>query len=116
MYGQNCWRLPRECLHGRENPSRERERADVPSRAQDVPGRVAGAPRSDATEGSSANNAIVPGKIATHGYNMPATSPESFTDPDRFATNDQALDWQVVVTYLLASAQRGRESEVSEVQ
>jgi hypothetical protein len=47
---------------------------------------------------------------------MPATSPESFTDPDRFATNDQALDWQVVVTYLLASAQPGRESEVSEVQ
>ena len=63
---------PRGCLHGRENPSRkngkvqaartgkskprwenpsrERERADVPAPAQEVPGRVAGALRSDATE------------------------------------------------------------------
>ena len=36
----------------RRNPSRERKRAEVPAPAQDVPGQVAGAPRSDAT-GSS---------------------------------------------------------------
>ena len=70
--------LPRGCLHRRENPSRERERADVPAPAQEV----AGAPRSDAADGSSEGGGMnsparggvgmvmnlsnVPGIFATH--------------------------------------------------